>query len=350
MVSRPANSSALQRNCKAVAKSITSVKPIDKILQSFTRKEREALDEYYRKKLATSGKSTSSKTLAVISDMHVGSDQGLYSGYGPVKISKDQEKLRDWWMHCADVNGRLTVLLLNGEPCQGSNKKQLGAENWSSDFNETLDDAERLIKQWHYDNLVMTRGSGYHVTSEGWTNAEETLSRRLKNFVPYSGIFGQALETMQSNKGMAIVQEQGEPLYTARKHVDNYIFFDIYGRLFNAVHAISFTKWFAYKTTSLGRELADMEFSRGKWYGSDRNLDFLIRSHAHYFVHIEFSNSHGIISPAWQFPNTFQFRTGLAQYPSVGSVKITIETSGDISIQKYIMPSDKLPRPEVLHF
>jgi hypothetical protein len=176
------------------------------------------------------------------------------------------------------------------------------------------------------------------------------LARRMKNFVPYEGIFGQALQAMKSSKGMAYVQEGAEPLYTGRKHVDNYIFFDIYGRLFNAVHAISFNKWFAYKTTSIGRELAEMEFSRDKWYASDKNLDVIIRSHTHYFVHIEFSNSHGIVSPAWQFPNSFQFRQGLASYPSVGSVKITIETNGDLYIQKYIMPSSKLPHAEVLHF
>jgi hypothetical protein len=73
---------------------------------------------------------------------------------------------------------------------------------------------------------------------------------------------------------------------------------------------IGFSKFFAYKTISLGRELAEMEFSRGKWYASNKNLDFITRSHAHYFVHIEFSNSHGIISPVWQFPNNFQFKTG----------------------------------------
>ena len=265
----------------------------DKILNQFTKREKEALDEYYRKKYQLQGKSTDSKSVAVISDMHVGSDQGLYSGYGPVKISKDQEKLRDWWQYCADTTGRVTVLLLNGEPIQGSNKKQLGAETGRVDANETLDDASRLILQWKYDNLVMTRGSGYHVT-ENWTNYEETLARKMKA-VPYQGIFGQALQTMTVNKGMAYVQEQArQELYTGRKHVDNYIFFDIYGKLFNAVHAIGFSKWFAYRTTSLGRELSEMEFSRGKWYGSDKNLDFIIRSHAHYFVHISFTNSQGL--------------------------------------------------------
>jgi hypothetical protein len=65
---------------------------------------------------------------------------------------------------------------------------------------------------------------------------------------------------------------------------------------------------------------------------------------------VEFANSHGVVSGAWQFPNSFQFRQGLASYPSVGSVKITVETNGDLSLQKYIMPSEKLPHPEVLYF
>lgn len=156
---------------QAKAKSIAPVSAAD-IKKSFTPKQWETVQEHFRKKFQLRGRQTSSKSVGVISDMHVGSDQGLYSGYGPIKISKDQEKLRDWWQHCANASGKVTVLLLNGEPIQGSNRKQFGAENWSSDANETLDDASRLIRVWKYDNLVMTRGSGYHVT-EGWTNYEE---------------------------------------------------------------------------------------------------------------------------------------------------------------------------------
>ena len=132
----------------AKAKSIAPVSATQKIIASFTKREKEALDEYYRKKFQLQGKSSSSKSKGVISEMHVGRDTGLYSGYVHVKISKDQEKLRDWWQYCADASGKVTVLLLNGEPIQGANRKQIGAENWSSDANQTLDDAERLIRVW----------------------------------------------------------------------------------------------------------------------------------------------------------------------------------------------------------
>jgi hypothetical protein len=150
---------------QAKATSVQRIKPpsaADKILASFTKREKEALSEYYRKRFQLQGKSTSSKTVGVISDMHVGSDTGLYSGYGPVKISKDQQKLCDWWQHCADASGRVTVLLLNGEPVQGPNKRGLGSENWSSDSNETLDDAERLIRIWkEWVILIMKRWQNF---------------------------------------------------------------------------------------------------------------------------------------------------------------------------------------------
>jgi hypothetical protein len=99
----------------------TSIKPAkvsvaDKILDNFTKREQEALEEYYREKLSVNvGRSISSKTPGIISDLHVGSEFGLYSGYGPVRISQDQLKLRDPWLDCIDKIGHVTLLLLNGD-------------------------------------------------------------------------------------------------------------------------------------------------------------------------------------------------------------------------------------------
>lgn len=94
------------------------------------------------------------------------------------------------------------------------------------------------------------------------------------------------------------------------------------------------------------------DLTGGKYYDFDRDLDVLIRSHTHYFVHVEFSAQHGVVSPAWKFPDSHLFRGGLGgTYPSIGAIEITVEnesSGADIDIKKHLMPSLKLPRPNVI--
>lgn len=323
---------------------------VDKLKESFTEEQWRALEAHVASKLKL-GRSTSSKNVGIISDMHVGSNMALYSGYGPARISPDQVKLRDWWSHCIDKIGHVNVLLLNGEPINGTNVKQGGFQNWSSDLNDQLGDAERLIKEWKYENFVMTRGSEYH-TQQGWTNYEETLAAKL-DATPYSGMFHNATKQYTDTKGRVLLQETKsyDGISYADKRTDYYIFFEIYGRLFNATHHIGFNRWFAYRTTAIAREMADMEFARGKYYGFNRDLDVIIRSHVHYFVHVEYGNSHGFTTPAWKFPDMHLFRGGLGgTYPTVGAIEVIVEQNGDMEIKKHIMPIKKLPKPKVLHF
>lgn len=227
---------------KAISKSPIKV---DNILKGFTTEEREALDEYYKNKFKLPGRSTSSKKLGIISDMHVGSTTALYSGYGPVKISKDQQKLLDWWTHCADTIGKCDLLLLNGEPIDGENRKSMGAERWTADLNEQISDAEHLISMWKYDKILLTRGSQYH-TQHNHTNLEETLARRLNNVLPYSGLFNNGLNLLRKQKGFFCGNDNGHAYGGRRyygKYVNEYVFFDINSRLFNAIHSIGFNRW-----------------------------------------------------------------------------------------------------------
>jgi hypothetical protein len=323
----------------------------ENILKGYTKKEIEALNEYYRKKFSVlTGRSTSSKSVGIVSDMHVGSIYALYSGYAGYNISPDQKKLRDWWLDCSDKMGRVTVLLLNGEPTNGPNNKQNGYENWSSSVNEQLQDAERLIGQMKHEDLVMTKGSAYH-TQQGWTNDEETMAHNL-GATPYQGMFAKALTIHSDKKGMALVQEHEQKTNKiSGQHTDYYIFFDMHGRLFNATHHVGFNRWFAYRTTALAREMADMEFARGKYYGFNQDIDVLIRSHVHYFVHVEYGSTHGFTTPAWKFPDMHLFKGGLGgTYPHIGAVEVIVEQNGDMEINKHLASAKQLPHPNILHF
>ena len=62
----------------------------------------------------------------------------------------------------------------------GANIKQAGQQSWSSNINDQINDAERLLKQFSFNHFVMTRGSGYHVQRDA-TNYEEILAGRLNS-------------------------------------------------------------------------------------------------------------------------------------------------------------------------
>jgi len=326
----------------AKATRISPIKPAtatDKILNKFTIREREGLDEYYRKKFQLQGRSTSSKTLGVISDMHVGSTTALYSGYGSAKITADQDKIRDWWIHCSDKIGKCDLLLLNGEPIEADHYKSNAYELWSGDINDQLDDAERLIKQWKFDKLLLTRGSKYH-SQDGQTSYEEALARKMRA-LQYQGLFGQGLAMLQNQKQITVDKYTGN-------FTDYYCFFEIHGKLFNATHEIGFSRSKASRSGAIARELTNMELEYGKYYDIGRNLDCIIRSHNHYYIHMEFATSCGIVSPAWKLGDSHLFHGGMAIYPDLGAVQVIVEPNSDLQVIKHIMPKERLPKPRIL--
>jgi len=93
-----------------------------------------------------------------------------------------------------------------------------------------------------------------------------------------------------------------------------------------------------------------MQLAQGYWYEMGRQLDILCRGHTHYFMHVETGNdAHGIINPSWKGSgDPFLFKNGMAFYPSIGSTKITVETSGKILIDKHILPYSLAPKPKVI--
>src|SRR4029079_11629049 len=115
-------------------------------------------------------RSGSSKSVLFLSDMHVGSAYAICSPNPTIgdlgteyKPNKLQKKLYQTWEWVRDsLTQKPTVLCLNGERCDGANVKATGQQSWSTDLNDQLNDAERLLKLFSFDHFVMTRGSGYH--------------------------------------------------------------------------------------------------------------------------------------------------------------------------------------------
>jgi len=269
---------------------------------------------------------TSSKSVLIISDMHVGSSTAVCSKepetidlettYKPNKL---QKALYGVWNECIDeLLQKPNLLVVNGEPCDGGNPRQLGKQSWSTNLQDQLNDAEKLINLIPYNHLLFNRGTGYHVDQQG-TNFEEIIAERMK-----------------ADRYKAF----GGSGYT-----DYYSLVEIHGKHFNFTHHVGFNKWAAYRTTAIAREMAGMVFERDKI----GKADIIVRSHVHYFVHVEFVHTHGFTTPAWKYPDGFLFRGGTAgTTPDIGMVEVIIEPNGDIDIVKHIAEMEI--KPLVKHY
>ena len=278
------------------------------------------------------GRSTSSKSVLFISDMHVGSKYAVCSSnpkmkggsFNPNKLQK--QLLESWYWAKDELKQQPHVLCINGEPCDGPNEKESGGTCWSSEFDEQLEDSAKLLKIYNPNHLIMTRGSNYHVKG-GNQNMEELLAEKLKA-TPYSGYHD--------------IQE-------GVIRTDYYATFKIHGRVFSATHHIGFNRWFAYRTTALAREMADMEFLRGRYWNNEDTPTVIARSHVHYFVYVRFANQHGFTTPAWKLPDGHLFRGGLGgTAPSIGTIEVIVESNGDIFVHPHVVDNKNYPKHSIL--
>ncbi len=291
-------------------------------------------------------RSGSSKSVLFLSDLHVGSAYAVCSPNPTIgdlgteyKPNKLQKKLYQTFLWVRDsLAQKPTVLCLNGEPIEGANTKQIGAQTWSTNINDQLNDAERLLKLFSYDHFIMTRGSGYHVQKDA-TNYEETLGHRL-NSVPYSGYFfgSDRIEDYDNNRNKIT-------------RTDYFVNFALNDAVFNATHHIAFSRWESYKPTALAREMANLEYLRGRYWKPQDYPSIIVRSHVHYFVMIRYSSSCGFTTPAWKFPDAHLFRGGLSgTAPSIGAVEVIVEPNGKWIVEPHILENSKYPKHSILRF
>lgn len=290
----------------------------------------------------TLGRKRSSKMLACVSDIHDGSVYAVCSDE-PVRAQTGEEfkrrshnkaLLRHWW-DVRDWMRKADLVVVNGEPFDGVNKKEFGSEVWTLDMGDEVIDSIKLLKPFNPKYYMFTRGSNYHV-KEGQTNYEELLAERL-NTLPYSGYFLNNRHKVK--RGKAILYED------RTRYLDNYLWFSIHGKLCNFTHHVGFSKRINYRTTSVAAEMAYLEFDRGYYYGMNKNISVFGRGHSHYYVEVRYPSSIGFITPAWKLMDSHQSRGGLAgTRPSVGGVKVIIEQNGEVIVDKLIMKKG-FPRP-----
>jgi hypothetical protein len=228
-------------------------------------------------------------------------------------------------------------VIINGEPINAGNRKSNGDENWTSDINIQLDDAEKLIKVFRYQDVALTRGSTYH-SSDGWTNYEENLARRL-GAIKYKGMFGTALKQLEKNK-RAKVEDDGK----FGQHTDYFLWMSVNGILFSITHHVGFNRW----TTAIAAEMANISHLRGKYFHENMECTQIIRSHVHYLVHVGFGTQYGATTPSWKLADGYMLRGGMAAANhNIGAIEIVVEPSGQVAQYHLNMPNEMHPKYKI---
>jgi hypothetical protein len=262
-----------------------------------------------------------SKSLVIYSDILVGSKRSVCTNdpteesYRPNKF---QKILYQKWLESTDeITQKPRFKIINGEPFDGPNRKQLGYQSWTTDMSKQLPEAVKLVKQIPGQETILIQGSGYHVDSEG-TNYEQ--------------LFGQLIKARRYST------------YFEPSFGEEFCQIELNGKLFNISHHIGFARWAAYRTTALAREMAGLHFMKDKL----GNIGIIVRSHVHYFVHVEFTHTHGFTNPAWKYPDKHLYRGGMGGViPDVGCTEVIIEPNGKIVVEKHI--AELNIKPEVIH-
>ena len=264
-----------------------------------------------------------SKRVLVISDLHVGSSTALCSEKPIISDLNTWHRPNQlqkvffiaWKDMIKSLKGPVDLLVINGECIDGANKFQSGQQSWTTNLDDQMNDAKKLIEMIPYKKVLILRGSNYHDQIDG-TNLEEIMASKLRDVVKYKAYGGEG-------------------------KTDYFAFVKVFGKTFNFTHHIGFSKSEAYRTTAMAREMVGMHFQHDKL----GRADIIVRSHVHYFNHIEFVHTHGCTTPCWKYPDAHLFRGGLAGTTSdIGAVAFVISDKGDIDFEKYIAEINYKPK------
>lgn len=266
------------------------------------------------------GRSKSSKSIVFYSDIHTGSRRAVCTddpeneSYKPNKFQKVLFQL--WNESIDELQQKPRFKVINGEPFDGPNRKEIGRGQWTTNMAEQLREAEKLIKLIPGDETILIQGSGYHVDSSGTS---------------YEEIFGNKIGAKKYST------------YYESTFAEDFCQIKLNGKMFNITHHIGFARWAAYRTTAIAREMASLHFMKDQL----ENPNIIVRSHVHYFVHVEFQHTHGFTTPAWKYPDKHLFRGGMGGViPDIGSVEVIIEPNGEILVKKHI--SEIKVKPSVI--
>src|SRR3989337_3023384 len=201
------------------------------------------------------------------------------------------------------------ILVINGEPVDGSNPRSLGDSVWSTNYLDQMTDVEKLIKMIPHEKIYLTSGSPYHSTREA-TNFEKIFGKKI-GAESYTSVIG--------NETMADFEAT----------------FKVFDKHIHFTHHVGYSGWWMYRPTPIARELVKMHFQHRE---NGFHTDLLVRSHVHYYVEVRFPNTIGLSTPAWKFPDGFLYKQGEPEMPTVGNIEVIVESNGKIIVEPHLAP------------
>lgn len=258
--------------------------------------------------------------ILVINDIHDGSIHAICSD-DPIaegkhiKPNRSQRVLLKGWKKCCEElkDNPPDIIVINGEPIDGNNKKGFSKELWSQEAVDQVRDFVKLfnmIPQKKYTKTYLTRGSSYHVDIEG-TPIEEFIG-------DYIGA-----ETYQNLKSNYHLQMR------------------VNGKLISFAHETGYSK----NLPARGNRLVAEYTTHAATVDSKDRWNLSVRAHVHQIVERGIGTVwKGISCPAWKHSLGDYFeRHGPHGTPSdIGMTVIEVDEKGKISYEFLIPEGVKL--------
>ncbi|MHC1571579.1 MAG: hypothetical protein ACXQTL_02285 [Methanosarcinales archaeon] len=244
------------------------------------------------------------KTVVIVSDLHCGHVKGLM----PESVRKVdgnvvypnalQMELLDAWKEVVDSWRQPDALVVNGDALDGVAPSH-ATELWTSDLHDQVVCASELLDMFEAKRYFFTAGTPYHTSLEGQKSEQMLASIYHTN----------------------VYDEISLQVDDVKLHFAHHI-------------PVSSTM---YKTTAIARELAMLGFNQEDLM----RYDWVFRSHSHYFVHIEYGHTHGVVTPCWQLQTGFMVRKSVfGLLPKIGALRLSIE--GDqVNFEKMLFKFSK---------
>lgn len=222
-----------------------------------------------------------------------------------IRPNEAQVKLNAKWKEMIGGLPQLTGVIVNGDACDGNNRKSIGRGDWTTDLKVQAHACAELLKpiknkMWHPENFFFTLGSEYHVVDD----------RPLDQFV--CDLLGGSYQPEQ-----IIPMLHGD--FTVQVH--HYI-------------STSTGSW-QYLTTAPAKDHMLMAlYADVAEYG---DVNWIIRSHRHVYTEVRFGASRGgTILPGWMGKNEFLVRKGIITVPKIGYCLLKIYEDGTAQMVPYL--------------
>jgi hypothetical protein len=242
----------------------------------------------------------------IVSDLHVGGYEGLMpekviieSRTGEcttVRPNSTQKDMLAYFMKMTKEVGPVDNLIVNGDICDGPQRKSMGKNVWTNDLSVQARAAADLLSRIKAKHVYCTQGSEYHCMED----------RPLEQYVAelLHGEYGDDL----------IIDNEG----LSRFHVAHNV-------------PVSKSSW-QYRSTPIARDMLLMAVNQAREeYGK---IDLVVRSHAHYWVCVGLGHQWGIITPGWQARTPFAVKHDIITAPDIGWVVVEIDDEGELDIKE----------------